>query len=112
MVHAIQDIDVNAHKISSMSTESNEEVEALMDSSKAISKTFNEFIDKINVFNENVKQIDEIAAVINGIADETNLLSLNAQLRQLVQEKLVEGLRLLRIKSENWLKRQKYHLII
>ena len=78
MVHAIQDIDVNAHKISSMSTESNEEVEALMDSSKAISKTFNEFIDKINVFNENVKQIDEIAAVINGIADETNLLSLNA----------------------------------
>ena len=78
IVHAIQDIDNNAGDISLMSTESNREIKILMESSREIGETFTEFIDKIIGFNQNVKQIDEIAEVINEIAEETNLLALNA----------------------------------
>ncbi len=78
IVHAIQDIDDNAGDISVMSTESNREIQTLKESSMKIGETFNEFVNKINGFNQNIKQIDEIAEVINDIADETNLLALNA----------------------------------
>ena len=80
IVHAIQDIDSSANKISAMTEGSNEDIENLMASSSEISLIFNEFLEKINGFNDNIKQINEIAVVINEIADETNLLALNASI--------------------------------
>ena len=94
IVHAIQDIDNNAGDISLMSTESNREIKILMESSRAIGETFTEFIEKIIGFNQNVKQIDEIAEVINEIADETNLLALNAAIEAARSGEAGRGLQL------------------
>jgi len=78
IVNAIKDIDKNAGRISSMSEDSNSNIQSLIKSSNVINNSFNEFTIKTAGFRENVQKINDIANFINSIADQTNLLALNA----------------------------------
>jgi methyl-accepting chemotaxis protein len=75
---AIEDIGINSRDIQSMANESGSDMQSLVESVKEISDSFNDFVIKISNLGTNIKQINEITNLINSIADQTNLLSLNA----------------------------------
>jgi len=78
IVNAIKDIDKNASNISTMSEDSNTNMQSLVESSNRINNSFKDFVTKISGFGKNVMKINDIANLINNIADQTNLLALNA----------------------------------
>jgi methyl-accepting chemotaxis protein len=74
----IEVIQEKSLSIESSASNSNKDLEHLVDSVNNISSSFKEFMDKISLLTENINQIDEIANIINSISDQTNLLALNA----------------------------------
>lgn len=68
----------NSKVINGKATESNSELQALVDSIKSIQESFRGVSTKISTLGSNINQIQEITSAINSIADQTNLLALNA----------------------------------
>ncbi|MDF2512168.1 MAG: mcpA4 [Herbinix sp.] len=80
VVHLIDDIDHNTCDVLVMAEDSGKDIRYLVNSSNEINSSFRAFIAKIEALGENVKQVNEIVGYINEIADQTNLLSLNASI--------------------------------
>lgn len=78
MVQLIYSINKYAVNIGELTESSNSKMQFMVNSSHKINETFLSFIDKISVLGENIQKVNEIANFINDIADQTNLLSLNA----------------------------------
>ena len=78
IVGNIEDIDINAKGINSMSIKGNEDMQLLIESINVMGKAFKDFTDRINGFNININKVTEITKLINGVAEQTNLLALNA----------------------------------
>jgi len=78
VVASVKNIDANTKAISSKSDSSNKELEYLIDSINNIRTTFNSFMDKLLVLDNDIGKITEITNLINSVAEQTNLLSLNA----------------------------------
>ncbi|MEW9094223.1 MAG: methyl-accepting chemotaxis protein [Clostridiaceae bacterium] len=75
------------HHISSSSTQikssadiNEESLKKLMQSIEDIKESFDEVIEKVNSFEDNMKKINLITEAIDNIAKETNLLALNASI--------------------------------
>ena len=82
MVQLIYSINKYAVNIGELTESSNSKMQFMVNSSHKINETFLSFIDKISVLGENIQKVNEIANFINDIADQTNLLSLNAAIKQ------------------------------
>ncbi len=80
VVQLIEDIDHNTCGVLAMAEDSGKEIRYLVNSSNEINGSFTAFIAKTESLGENVKQVNEIVGYINDIADQTNLLSLNASI--------------------------------
>jgi methyl-accepting chemotaxis protein len=80
VVDLIDDIDHNTVGVLAMAEESGRDIKYLVSSSNEINSSFQSFIVKTEALGENVKQVNEIVGYINEIADQTNLLSLNASI--------------------------------
>lgn len=78
VVASVKNIDANTKAISSKSDSSNKELEYLIDSINNIRTTFDSFMDKLLVLDNDIGKITEITNLINSVAEQTNLLSLNA----------------------------------
>lgn len=78
VLNNIFEVDQNSKEIHKMASESSNEMNGLNNSIKEISQSFNGLNDKIWSFRNEIEQIDAITALINGVAEQTNLLSLNA----------------------------------
>jgi len=78
VVASIINIDANAKAISAKSDSSNKELEHLIESINNMSGTFNSFMNKLLILDNNISKIHDITGLINNIAEQTNLLSLNA----------------------------------
>ncbi len=78
IVQSINDIEYNTRNIDSMASESNNNMNYLVESVSKVSDSFNGFITRISGLGDNINKINEITIVINNIADQTNLLALNA----------------------------------
>ena len=78
IVKDIEDMDKASSEVERMSEKGSSDMELLMKSVDIIEKSFKDFTEKINGFNQNILQITDITNVINGIAEQTNLLALNA----------------------------------
>ncbi len=78
VVQKINLIDSDAKSIGGLAEESNHDMQSMVSASNEINRSFQEVILKISDLGVNIKQVKEIANYINGIADQTNLLSLNA----------------------------------
>lgn len=68
----------NALSIDSMSIESNELMLDVTDSVQKTGASFSEYANKISGLSASIMKIDEITDLINSIAEQTNLLALNA----------------------------------
>jgi len=78
MVGEIQAVDVNAREIGLMAKDSSSEMNGLNQSVAKVSGSFKNFSGKIDGLGNDVYKINEITDMINSIAEQTNLLALNA----------------------------------
>lgn len=78
IVHSIKAIENNSTNINIRATESNTNMESLINSVNEMKSSFDSFKLKILNLGKDIKQINEISNVINGVANQTNLLALNA----------------------------------
>ena len=78
MKDAIGEINISSKGINSMALESNDKMQNLNKSVETVSVSFTNFSKVISRLGADINRINEITAVIDGIADQTNLLALNA----------------------------------
>lgn len=78
IVVSMRDTEENSKAIEGMASESNKEMNYVIESLNHTSNSFKDFMDKISNLGEGIAQINEITTFINSIADQTNLLALNA----------------------------------
>ncbi|MFT8340617.1 methyl-accepting chemotaxis protein [Clostridium beijerinckii] len=78
MVREIEVVDSNARNISSMANDSSNGMNELNQSVTKVSSSFKDFYNKIMGLGININKINEITNIINSIAEQTNLLALNA----------------------------------
>lgn len=78
IVDSIKAIENNSTNINIRATESNTNMESLINSVNEMKSSFDSFKSKILNLGNDIKQINEISNVINGVANQTNLLALNA----------------------------------
>lgn len=78
MVGDIDGVNTNSKQIGDMAQDSNAEMIELNNSIDHISDMFKEFSMKISSLGKNINEINEITSLINDIAEQTNLLALNA----------------------------------
>jgi methyl-accepting chemotaxis protein len=76
----IELVGENAIKIDAMANERSIELEKMAKSIEGLNTIFAELINRIGMVSADMSKINEITAVINGIADQTNLLALNASI--------------------------------
>lgn len=80
IVNSISDIKEGSTQIEYMAKDSNTNLQSLMDSINGLNTSFNEVLQKVTNFDENINKINEITTIINNIANQTNLLALNASI--------------------------------
>jgi len=68
----------NSEKTSGLADVGKKELDALIASIKGVRNSFEVVVEKMTSLSSSVKQVDQILEVINGIAEQTNLLALNA----------------------------------
>lgn len=78
IVDSMKAIENNSTNINIRATESNTNMESLINSVNEMKSSFDSFKLKILNLGKDIKQINEISNVINGVANQTNLLALNA----------------------------------
>ncbi|MBQ3422980.1 MAG: methyl-accepting chemotaxis protein [Romboutsia sp.] len=78
MVANVQTVDLNSREIGHKAKKSNNEMNELSESVSNIEDSFKVFYSKISNFGKDINKIDEITSLINSIAEQTNLLALNA----------------------------------
>lgn len=77
---SIKEVDKNTKSVNIMAQSSNNELTELIETINTISSSFENASEKIEGLGLKVSEINKITDVINGIAEETNLLSLNASI--------------------------------
>lgn len=77
---SIREVDANTKSVNNMAQSSNLELAELIETVNLISSSFDNASLKIKELEFKVSEINKITDVINGIAEETNLLSLNASI--------------------------------
>lgn len=80
IVNSISHIKEGSTQIEYMAKDSNTNLQSLMDSINGLNTSFNEVLQKVTNFDENINKINEITTIINNIANQTNLLALNASI--------------------------------
>ena len=78
IVVSIKETEENSKAIEGMASESNKDMNYVIESLNHTSNSFKDFMEKISKLGEGINQINEITTFINTIADQTNLLALNA----------------------------------
>lgn len=78
IVRLIKEVDENTREIGTMASNSNHDMENVINSAKDVENAFKDLTVKVSNVGENVKKINEITAFINNISEQTNLLALNA----------------------------------
>lgn len=75
---SVENVDMKTKHISSMSGESNSQLEVLAKSIDGINYSFGTVSEKISSLVKRVNDISEMTELINSISEQTNLLALNA----------------------------------
>lgn len=78
MMDNIKDIQAANEDISILAQDSNSKMEKMSGSSEMMNAAFYEFVQKIKDLGIKVNEINDITELINSIAEQTNLLALNA----------------------------------
>lgn len=74
----VNDVTINSSTIGDKAKNSNIELESLMESINSLNSNFENFISSLNMVTNDIKEVNEMTALINNISEQTNLLSLNA----------------------------------
>ncbi|SES88171.1 methyl-accepting chemotaxis protein [Natronincola peptidivorans] len=74
----VEEIHVNAKETDAMIIEGNTKLQDLTSSTEYISTSFKEVSNNVAVLNDKITEIRQITDLINSIAEQTNLLALNA----------------------------------
>ncbi len=76
----IEDVDTNTSQMSVLASDSGNNMKLLMTAVIGLSDAFKKLSSEIELFNSNIKEVNNITNIINSIADQTNLLALNASI--------------------------------
>lgn len=74
----VNNVTINSSTIGDKAKNSNIELESLMNSIQSLNNNFENFITSLNIVTNDIKEVNEMTALINNISEQTNLLSLNA----------------------------------
>lgn len=74
----VNNVTINSSTIGDKAKNSNIELESLMNSIQSLNVNFENFIASLNIVTNDIKEVNEMTALINNISEQTNLLSLNA----------------------------------
>jgi methyl-accepting chemotaxis protein len=74
----LEKVRANSEESSKLADVGKKELDLLVNSIRAVRESFNTVTERLSALSGSVNQIGEILEVINGIADQTNLLALNA----------------------------------
>lgn len=74
----VNNVTINSSTIGDKAKNSNIELESLMNSIHSLNINFENFITSLNIVTNDIKEVNEMTALINNISEQTNLLSLNA----------------------------------
>lgn len=80
IVSSIQHVDGNTKSIDNMAQNSNSQLSTLISTINILSNSFDNVSTKIEGLGIKISEINEITDIIKGIANQTNLLSLNASI--------------------------------
>jgi methyl-accepting chemotaxis protein len=80
IVNSIEEINKSTLTMDNLANGSSNNMNLLGDAVREISLSFKNLEERINDFNGNIKEVTSIINIINSIADETNLLALNASI--------------------------------
>ncbi|PJI07395.1 MULTISPECIES: methyl-accepting chemotaxis protein [Clostridium] len=80
IVSNLKDINTETLTMNELANGSSSNMDSLIEAVKNISFSFENLQDKIINFNSSIKDVSNIVNIINSIADETNLLALNASI--------------------------------
>lgn len=80
IVSSIQHVDGNTKSIDNMAQNSNSQLSTLISTINILSNSFDNVSTKIKGLGIKISEINEITDIIKGIANQTNLLSLNASI--------------------------------
>lgn len=78
IVSSVKEVTLNTKEIDGMANISNKQLENMIKSIDEVRADFKNVTEKISELGLNIKQINEITALINSVAEQTNLLALNA----------------------------------
>lgn len=78
LIENINYLNDSSIEISNNAAESSEKVGNVKGTFKKIELTFNDYINRVGTLGGDIEKIDEITNLINDIAEQTNLLALNA----------------------------------
>ncbi|BCN29378.1 methyl-accepting chemotaxis protein [Anaeromicropila herbilytica] len=80
LVHAMEEINRTTLDMDGLANHSNKNMSMLNDAVREIAQTFGSLHNRIYQFSGNIKEVATIIEIINNIANETNLLALNASI--------------------------------
>ncbi len=78
IVESVGNVDKSTKKINEKANNSNKDLEDVVNTVKSTGESFREVVDKVSGLGEKISKINEITNMINSIAEQTNLLALNA----------------------------------
>ncbi|QEH68035.1 methyl-accepting chemotaxis protein [Cellulosilyticum sp. ST5] len=78
VISSVDQINQKAEQINEVALKGNEDIKEVMKALRIFGEYFNNYSEKINSFENHMKNIDEIIIVIENISKQTNLLALNA----------------------------------
>ena len=76
----VNNVTITSSTIGDKAKKSNMELDALMNSIESLNNNFENFTASLNTMTTDIKQVNEMTALINDISEQTNLLSLNASI--------------------------------
>ncbi|WP_297416870.1 methyl-accepting chemotaxis protein [Clostridium sp.] len=74
----VNDVTIASSNIGDRSKKGNNELKSLISSMEVLNNNFNKFNSSLNLMTTDIKEVNEMTNLINDIAEQTNLLALNA----------------------------------
>ncbi|EHI97899.1 methyl-accepting chemotaxis sensory transducer with Cache sensor [Clostridium sp. DL-VIII] len=78
LTNKVNDVTITSSDIGTKAKESNDELKILIASIELLNTNFNNFSNALTLMTTDIKEVNNMTDLINGISEQTNLLALNA----------------------------------
>lgn len=78
LTNKVNDVTITSSDIGTKAKESDAELQTLITSIELLNTNFSNFTNSLSIMTSDIKEVNEMTDLINGISEQTNLLALNA----------------------------------